>query len=895
MKKNKLFPVLLAIVMIVMLMPSIVFATGVDDDDTSYSDHSSVVVIKDNDNNDWYREQNAAFDKLETYWEDVVQTEPEDYDQNDTDKTVTIDSAEGLVWWAKLVNDGISFAGYTISITKDIDLSTYYWTPICANNVSNNGVTISNSGVLDNCIIDGNGYRIIGLTTQIGVREPKAGSVPGDGQNCYYYAGFIGTSNCNITMNDLTFDKASVAITQPRNKVETNGTSSIAVIVGAQTGNANLTLNRVTVTNSDVMAMQKSSAFIGNLMGGKLVVNECEISNSTFSAYFMVAPIIGYGSYKSVDINGGICLNNNTIEAIEMPNASYAVDHVTGAHYNSGYLNASTTMVTFDGSSDMGVGIELSLIAEYNGYVYTSISDAVDYLIATDPNKTGKITLLKNAEGSGIGLFNEKGHTGVDLTIDFGGNTYTMIDPAVGSVGTESQAFHLEKGNQVTLQNGTIQISEKSTEGKMLIQNYCNLTLNNLTLIGSDITSYIISCNYGDTVLNNINISGSRSGVVAIDVMHWLGTLYADKAPTMVINNTDQQIIKGIIDVYCYDSAIVNDCAQKPSLMINGGRYSADPEAYLPEYSAVTKELDTLYTVHRLTYVPAKEATCTTAGNMAYYHCEICEKNYADEACMEELADVVTPEVGHDYQDGTCTICGEKIKVEAPVIDITTPVEEVTVGVNKESIDIIFDDVAAIIENVDSDSSISEETKEALKEALTNGQEITAEVIIDAKIDPASQDKNLIENTLKDLNAQVSQYFDLTIVLKADDEVLGKVNTLSKFVSFTVVIPEDLIKTGREFYILRIHDGRVEKLKTNFNAENNTITFETDKFSTYALTYSDSTVTETPNDDEINDGSPQTDDNSSVMLWVALLVVSAFGLVKTTVFNCRKKYTNNDL
>lgn len=102
------------------------------------------------------------------------------------------------------------------------------------------------------------------------------------------------------------------------------------------------------------------------------------------------------------------------------------------------------------------------------GSSYASLAEAVEAVIQSD-SKTGTVKLLKNAAGSGIGLFNGKGATGVNLTIDFGGNTYTCQDPAVGSTGTESQGFHLEKGNTVTLKNGTIDVDGNSTKTIMLI------------------------------------------------------------------------------------------------------------------------------------------------------------------------------------------------------------------------------------------------------------------------------------------------------------------------------------------------------------------------------------------------------------------------------------------
>lgn len=56
------------------------------------------------------------------------------------------------------------------------------------------------------------------------------------------------------------------------------------------------------------------------------------------------------------------------------------------------------------------------------GNSYASLAEAVEDVLESG-SKTGTIKLLKDATGSGIGLFNEKGATGVDLTIDFGGFT----------------------------------------------------------------------------------------------------------------------------------------------------------------------------------------------------------------------------------------------------------------------------------------------------------------------------------------------------------------------------------------------------------------------------------------------------------------------------------------
>ena len=242
-------------------------------------------------------------------------------------------------------------------------------------------------------------------------------------------------------------------------------------------------------------------------------------------------------------------------------------------------------------------------VATYNDTDYETLSAAVEAVISSE-TKSGTVVLNKDAEGSGIGLFNAKGASGVNLTIDFGGHTYTCADPAVGSTGTETQGFHLEKGNTVVLKNGAVEVSESSQNTRMLIQNYCDLTLENIKLTGAGITQYIVSCNYGDMKLRNVDISGSYNNVVAIDLMHWLNAAYHDKAPTMSIENDADNIISGGIDVYCYgnyNGLNANSCTEKPSLTITGGSYAEDVSAFVPDGYSCKQNAETgIWTVAEL-------------------------------------------------------------------------------------------------------------------------------------------------------------------------------------------------------------------------------------------------------------------------------------------------------
>ena len=129
------------------------------------------------------------------------------------------------------------------------------------------------------------------------------------------------------------------------------------------------------------------------------------------------------------------------------------------------------------------------------------------------------VVLLKNASGAGIFLGTADAKT---ITIDLGGFTYTCSGPAVGSTGTATQALHLEKGNTVTVKNG--KITSTATSGvKMLVQNYCDLTLEDVVLDGTNIpgsAQYVLSGNNGDILITGDTDIIAKAGDYAFDVCY---------------------------------------------------------------------------------------------------------------------------------------------------------------------------------------------------------------------------------------------------------------------------------------------------------------------------------------------------------------------------------------
>ena len=173
---------------------------------------------------------------------------------------------------------------------------------------------------------------------------------------------------------------------------------------------------------------------------------------------------------------------------------------------------------------------EVASVTNAKGTVvnFVSLSDAI---AAAKDGDT--VTLLKSCNGNGIKIETKNFATN-GLTVDFGGNTYSVGGVLVGSTGTGTNAFQLLEGGKVTFQNGTIAGVTEGTKPAedtpnwygapaLVIQNYCDLTLKSMTITGGDETVYTMSNNHGDIVIEDttINAGGAKGygyGPFAFDV-----------------------------------------------------------------------------------------------------------------------------------------------------------------------------------------------------------------------------------------------------------------------------------------------------------------------------------------------------------------------------------------
>ncbi len=191
---------------------------------------------------------------------------------------------------------------------------------------------------------------------------------------------------------------------------------------------------------------------------------------------------------------------------------------------------------------------------------YESLYDAVANV------KDGEtITVLDDdLEANGIVV-----PSGSNFTIDFNGHTYVVTKNLAGSSGTETQAFQLLKGSTIVMKNGCIKSDADNV--KMLIQNYADLTLEDMTLDAADSTSAAceaLSVNNGDVVIKGNTQLLARDNAYAFDIYYWPANSYTNGA-TVTFDESFNGKVEGMV-AYSSDGTDDENIHEKAVLVING-------------------------------------------------------------------------------------------------------------------------------------------------------------------------------------------------------------------------------------------------------------------------------------------------------------------------------------
>lgn len=123
------------------------------------------------------------------------------------------------------------------------------------------------------------------------------------------------------------------------------------------------------------------------------------------------------------------------------------------------------------------------------------------------------------------------------------------------------------------------------------------------------------------------------------------------------------------------------------------------------------------------------------------------------------------------------------------------------------------------------------------------GEKITTDTVFegDATKTVPTADKEKVEAAIKELDGyKLGQYLDLNLLKIIGSSEGVKITQTNKTIRVTFEIPSEL-REKAEYSVIRVHGGTVTILP-DLDSDPDTATIETDKFSTYALTYKERTA-----------------------------------------------------
>ncbi len=232
------------------------------------------------------------------------------------------------------------------------------------------------------------------------------------------------------------------------------------------------------------------------------------------------------------------------------------------------------------------------------------------------------------------------------------------------------------------------------------------------------------------------------------------------------------------------------------------------------------------------------EPGCTTEGTDHFTADASVESADGTTVTAESEMDIAIPALGHDWEwsdeivsEGdttttrvyfTCTRCGAEVE------------EDIIVETGSEGIEVHTD--------LNWNDVFSADDLAELFERYADGEEIDIVLGIEAldREEAPEEDVRLIEDVVGQIwNESDIFYMDISLILTVthnEDVIIDEAVTETNLpVTFTVTIPDKLLDAeGNSYIVIRIHDGAAEILPVTDNGDG-TLTFMSDKFSTYAI------------------------------------------------------------
>lgn len=472
----------------------------------------------------------------------------------------------------------------------------------------------------------GTSYAANTITTEPGsTLTVKSGTI----ENLTYEGGIIAYAvdgRTNGGLGDVAVNIEGGTITSKRQSIRIFANST------TKTGALNISggeiIGRVIVQNASANANKAALSITGGTFNANAYKTEVLYVGGSNGATIDMTPVVSGGTF-----NGEI---TSTMTEGFISGGVFVTD--VSDYCVAGYKAEQNAEGTYGIVIDPAYG-KVAKVGE--GY-YDTLVAAVD---AAAPGQT--VTLLTEASGDGI-IINKS------ITIDLNGKTYIIDGTLVGSAGTKSCGSQILSGNTVTIQNGAIVMDEDAVRGhdglpgnNFVIQNYADLTLEDVAITGNSKTSYVVSINSGTVALTGNTSITAAGDNVAFDVYDYSSAGYAVPAVTVDTIGT----IIGRIEV-----------SEAASLAISNGTYTV---AIAPEWCAEG-------------FIPRVNGDGTYGVKQGQYLAQIGDKQY------ESVAAALAAARAEGVTELTITLIGTNTSATEDTFDLAygTAFDNVTIQQN---------------------------------------------------------------------------------------------------------------------------------------------------------------------------------------------------------------------
>ena len=321
---------------------------------------------------------------------------------------------------------------------------------------------------------------------------------------------------------------------------------------------------------------------------------------------------------------------------------------------------------------------------------------------------------------------------------------------------------------------------------------------------------------------------------------------------------------------------------------------------------------------HTMTKTDAKEPTCTAEGNNAYYTCSVCGKVFKDEAGTQpttveaetlekkahtpvvDAAVAATCEKTGLTEGSHCSVCNE-VLVAQKVVDkiphtvvIDAAVEPtysstgLTEGKHCSVCNEVIEKQTVIPAKSETNVTVSGDeafagSKKELADAVLSAEDIESinngkTVTINLKVTPKSDVTDAIKEQAKAKanDYTIGAFYDIDITKSIDGGTPIAVTSTNSLVHIQLTLADSLINTNsavkRNYKVVRFHydeaagQTTADILEATYHAGYNKLSFDSDKFSVYAVVYKDTeivTTTPTPAPTTKPDSTNVSNNNNS--------------------------------